>query len=224
VALLLAAVERLSARGIVLVQSLLETDVGPDFERFMGAGFEHVCDLLYLVSLAKSFPTALPLSEMEFLPVHEANLPRLSAIMERSYEGTLDCPRLNGIRSMDDVLAGYRASGVFLADRWLICRRANEDVGCLLLAEHLESDSWELVYMGLLPEHRGKGLGTDVVRHAQWLTHRAGRARLVLAVDASNGPAISTYSEAGFLAWDRRSVLLRVLTSQVVDPVRRDKE
>jgi ribosomal protein S18 acetylase RimI-like enzyme len=95
----------------------------------------------------------------------------------------------------------------------LICRHAHQDVGCLLLAEHTGSASWELVYMGLLPEARGMGFGTSLVRYAQWLTGRAGYARLVLAVDASNGPAISCYSEAGFLAWDRRSVLLKVLTS-----------
>jgi ribosomal protein S18 acetylase RimI-like enzyme len=213
VALLRAATERLSAGGIVLVQTLLETDAGADYERFAAAGFEHVCDLLYLASLAKAFPTSPPVCELEFVPVHEADMTRLAEILERTYEGTLDCPRLNGVRSLEDVLAGYRSNGVFLPERWLICRHAHQDVGCLLLAEHTGSASWELVYMGLLPEARGMGFGTSLVRYAQWLTGRAGYARLVLAVDASNGPAISCYSEAGFLAWDRRSVLLKVLTS-----------
>ena len=210
--LLMAAVDRLSAQGVVLVQALLDTDVGADFDRFMAAGFEHVCDLLYLVSLAKTFPQTGPTGEVEFAAAVEADLPRLAAILERTYEGTLDCPRLNGVRSIEDILQGYRGHGAFPTGRWLICRHAGQDVGCLLLAEHTGSDSWELVYMGLLPEYRGRGWGTSLVRQAQWLTGQARRARLVLAVDASNGPAIGSYSEAGFLAWDRRTVLLRVLT------------
>ena len=34
----------------------------------------------------------------------------------------------------------------------------------------------------------------------------------MLAVDALNAPAIAAYERALFLAWDRRSVLLKVLT------------
>ncbi|HWC89937.1 MAG TPA: hypothetical protein VG433_09785, partial [Pirellulales bacterium] len=105
VALLRAAQEQFSTRGIVLVQALLETDTGPDFDHFIGAGLEHVCDLLYLVSLAKSFPDARPAEELEFVPVPETEMQRLAGILELTYEGTLDCPTLNGVRSATDVLA-----------------------------------------------------------------------------------------------------------------------
>ena len=37
------------------------------------------------------------------------------------------------------------------------------------------------------------------------------RQRLVLAVDAANEPALRTYAAAGFQAWDRRSVFIRVM-------------
>lgn len=213
VALLNTAAEQLRRREVVLVQVLLETDSGADFQRFLTAGFQHVCDLLYLVSQAGTFPTAPPAAEFEFVPVGEVEMPRLAAVLERTYERTLDCPRLNGVRAIGDVLAGYRASGPLAPERWLLCRRGQQDIGCLLLADHPQGNQWELVYMGLLPEVRGQGWGTAVVRHAQWLARGAGRARLVLAVDAANQPAIAAYAEAGFLAWDRRSVLLKVLTA-----------
>lgn len=213
VLLLSAATERLERRQVVLVQALLETDSGLDFQRFLAAGFHHVCDLLYLVSPAAAFPAEPPAGGLEFSPVSEAELPRLAGVLERTYEGTLDCPQLNGVRATDDVLAGYRAGGPFVPERWLLCRRQGHDVGCLLLADHAAGNQWEVIYMGLLPEARGHGWGLAVVRHAQWLTRSAGRARLVLAVDAGNRPAIAAYAEAGFRAWDRRSVLLRVLTA-----------
>jgi hypothetical protein len=33
----------------------------------------------------------------------------------------------------------------------------------------------------------------------------------VLAVDASNEPALAMYAAAGFASWDRRSVFVRIL-------------
>ncbi len=91
-------------------------------------------------------------------------------------------------------------------------RHSQRDIGCLLLADHPESNQWELVYMGLVPEARGRGWGAKIARHAQWEAQRAGRERLVLAVDAANRPAVAMYQQAGLFAWDRRVVLLRVLT------------
>jgi hypothetical protein len=111
---------------------------------------------------------------------------------------------------MQDVLDGYRKIGTFDANRWLIVRHADSDVGCLLLTDHEDAGQWELIYMGLVPETRGKGWGLEVTRHAQWMCREAGRKRLVLAVDASNGPALEQYASAGFMSWDRRSVFLRI--------------
>ena len=94
-----------------------------------------------------------------------------------SYEGTLDCPALNGVRDLPDVLASYRACGEFdPAERWFIACRGERDVGCLLLADHPDADQWEIVYVGLVPEERGRGSGLALTRHAQWLARQAGRA------------------------------------------------
>ena len=100
-----------------------------------------------------------PPARWEFEPYEPANHRRLAAVVEASYEQTLDCPELNGVREMDDVLAGYRASGVFDASRWLIAQYAGADVGCLLLSDFPEHDNWELVYMGVLPSAAGTRLG-----------------------------------------------------------------
>jgi ribosomal protein S18 acetylase RimI-like enzyme len=173
------------------------------------AGFEPLAELLYLVSGRDDFPRARPTSDLEFEPYSAAGHDRLARVVEATYEGTLDCPQLDGVRQIDDILAGYRSTGVFAPSRWLLVRNGARDVGCLLLADHPNEENWELVYMGLVPSARGNGWGKDVTRHAQWLTGQAGRARLVLAVDAANKPAIRTYLELGFRRWDRRRVLWR---------------
>ncbi len=91
--------------------------------------------------------------------------------------------------------------------------RRGRTSGCLLLTDHPEHKQWELVYVGLSAEFRGRGWGVEAVRRAQSLagTRPACHGCLLLAVDAANEPAIAMYGEAGFTAWDRRSVLVRLL-------------
>lgn len=209
--LLRAALDWLAARRMRVVQALLATDSGPDAERLRAAGFTHLADLLYLVSLAKVFPAAPIESELTFEPLTARSDDELATLLENTYEQTLDCPALNGVQDCREVLAGYRATGSFDPANWYFVQLGGNDVGCLLLADFPEVNQYLLVYMGLLPAARGQGLGIELVRHAQWLCGRAGRARLVLAVDAENSPAIDIYAAAGFIAWDRRSVWLRVL-------------
>jgi ribosomal protein S18 acetylase RimI-like enzyme len=147
---------------------------------------------------------------LEFEPWSAAANGRLESVVERSYIGTRDCPQLNGVRRTAEVLAGYRSIGPFDPERWLLVRHAGEDVGCLLLAEHPQK-IWELAYMGLTPEARGNGWGLELTRHGQWLARQAGASRFVLAVDATNEPALQTYAAAGLDCWDRRGAWLRIL-------------
>lgn len=204
------AVAELPRLGVKLAQVLLETDHGPDVELLRDAGFRHASNLLYLVSVRGAFPMArlsTPLDFSEYSPRHHA---RLANVVERSYIGSRDCPTIDGIRDIEDVLAGYRSTGVFDPTRWMVARHEGADVGCLLLADDPANNQWELTYMGVVSEARGRGFGMSIVRHAQWLAGQAGRGRLVLAVDADNEPAIAVYAAAGFVSWDHRSVFLRV--------------
>ena len=211
--LLNAAVEYFRRHDVCMAQSLLCTDTGADADRLRSAGFSHLSDLLYMVCPLDTFPTSDPremaATSYEVELYDEAKHERLTRIVERTYEQTLDCPDLNGVRDMDDVLAGYRATGRFDPARWFIVRCEGRDAGCLLLTDHPSDEQWELIYMGVVPEQRGRGLGIELARYAQWLARAAGAQRLILAVDAANEPAIAAYGTAGFSAWDRRSVFMR---------------
>jgi ribosomal protein S18 acetylase RimI-like enzyme len=199
-------------RRVSLVQSLLLTDEGPEADLLQQAGLAHIADLLYLVSMSGQFPSSPPANELTYVPVAQASDARLAQIVERTYEGTLDCPMLNGSRSTSDVLEGYRAVGTFRPELWLIARDGGQDVGCILLADHAPEKVWEVVYTGVVPQARGRGFGLEMTRHAQWLAAGDAVGRMVLAVDAANAPAIAMYSAAGFVAWDRRSVFVRMLS------------
>jgi GNAT superfamily N-acetyltransferase len=199
------------ALDIRVVQSLPLTDAGDDAQTLREAGFVHIADLLYLVSLSAQFPTSRPASELEFIPQAENSLGDISHLVERTYHDTRDCPALNGVRAIDEVITGYRSIGRFRPDLWLIARTADGDAGCVILADHAPLGVWEIVYLGVLLESRGRGLGLDITRYAQWLAARENVERLVLAVDASNDPALAMYAAAGFVSWDRRSVFVRIM-------------
>ena len=137
------------------------------------------------------------------------NRGRFVRTIEATYEGTRDCADLEHAHSGEDVLDGYRSIGDFDPCRWLLVRHEDRDVGCLFLADHARHDNMELLYLGLISAARGHGWGRQVARHAQWMARLAGRARLVLAVDAANRPAVQTYTAVDFQAWQQRRLYVR---------------
>jgi ribosomal protein S18 acetylase RimI-like enzyme len=212
VSLLRAIVKWLDQGPVCMAQILLEAVAAEDEKTLSEGGFDYLTDLLYLVCLEDDFPHAILPCPLEFEAYNSQNHDRLARIVIATYQETLDCPTLNHVRQLDDVLAGYRATGDFLPGRWLLVRYENRDVGCLLLADHPRYDNMELVYMGVIPENRGQHWGADIARRAQWVARQAGRPRLVLAVDASNTPAIDMYASVGFRTWDQRRIYYRIFS------------
>lgn len=209
--LLMQIVAILPRQGVRLAQVFLPNDRRAEESMLIDVGFRCAATLLYLVSLSGTFPKVRPDDEVEFVSYSHSLHGRLARLVQQTYVGSLDCPSVDEVRAIEDVLEGYRATGVFDPARWLIVRLRGNDVGCLLLADDWASNQWELNYMGVVPEARGLGIGRAIVRHAQWLAAQAGRERLVLAVDANNEPAIAVYAAANFVQWDERRLFLRVL-------------
>ena len=197
-----------SARGggHRLIYAILEQETEAEIDLLRQTSFKRLAYLLYLVAPESEFPQIRPDSPLDFEPYSPASHRRLASVVEATYQQTMDCPGLETVRTTDDVLAGYRQMGVFDPSRWLIVRHSGGDVGCLLLTDHPRHQNLELVYMGVVPAARGKQWGYQIARHALWVAHQVGRRRVVLAVDEANGPALKMYRQAGFEAWERRSV------------------
>lgn len=209
---LLTAIEReLHAGGMHLAQCLLAFGEAASAAAIRRAGFAHSADLLYLVASSESFPEGPLNLPFELEPWNPPDQSRLIHILDKTYSGTLDCPQIDGLRATADVLRGYLETGEQRAGLWQIVRQKGHDVGCLLLALHPAGPHCELVYVGVVPEVRGRGWGIELTRHAQWLARETGAERLVLAVDASNEPAVRMYVAAGFAAWDRRQLWIKPL-------------
>jgi GNAT superfamily N-acetyltransferase len=137
-------------------------------------------------------------------------------VLRESYIDSLDMPELEGIRSLEDVVASHCSGGRFDADRWLVGRLPGEPdaAAVLLLTSHSDRDAWEVAYLGLTPAARGRGLGRASLVHALDLA-RPHTARLELAVDVRNKPAERLYRRAGFAEFDQRSVHVSVFRQNV---------
>jgi hypothetical protein len=132
------------------------------------------------------------------------------ALLRRTYEGTLDCPGLSELRADDDILDGHLHAGEFDPSLWFMLHDGPRPIGALLLSPSAATDSVEVVYLGLAPEARGRGLAAALLAHgARAIASRPERT-LALAVDARNTPAAKLYERAGFAAVRRREAWVAV--------------
>jgi ribosomal protein S18 acetylase RimI-like enzyme len=224
-ALVEAALADLKARGFRLVQAVLDESAGPQAGRDLSrGGMRRVTELVYLErDTAIPLPPATPSTgrgapdpahrpSFDWRPFDPAIEAEFRAVLQATYVGSLDMPELEGARGLDDILDGHRAAGLFAPGRWRLGRVPGEPAAAavLLMAEVPSRDAWEVIYLGLTPTARGRGLGRAVLRHALELA-RDQVPRLELAVDLRNTPAVRLYQAAGFTARDRRAVHLAIL-------------
>ena len=168
-----SAIAAFDRTGIDMAQALLAATTPQLLSVLQHVGFRHLADLLYLTCESIRFPLAAPAPcEIEFEQYAYADRERLKRVIERTYEKTLDCTALDGVRNIDEVISGYQATGEFRPENWLFVRNSGEDVGVLLLADHPPAKHRELIYMGLVPEVRGRGWGGQIAHYAQWLARR----------------------------------------------------
>lgn len=196
-------------RQVRLFQALLTR--GHEARRLAleSAGFRFLAQLMYMQrrTARQVVDLALPddLSVQTWRPALRDDF---AAAIDASYEQTLDCPALVGMRGIDDVLEGHRAVGVFRDDLWLLVRQRGRPAGVMLMSMTGDGRTAELVYLGLCPSLRGRGLGRVLMEHGLSRAGRAGAEKMVLAVDEDNGPALKLYESLRFVAIARRTALV----------------
>ena len=214
-ALVRSALAQLQARGFQIVQAVLDSSASRRSANDLAqGGMRPVTELIYLerdtkIPLPQTKGKAPP--ALRWQSFHTDCEAEFRALLKATYHSSLDMPELEGVRSLDDVIAGHRATGRFLPDRWRLAQVPGQPDAAiiLLLAEIPERDAWEVVYLGLTPPARGRGLGHAAIAHALDLA-RPHTSRLELVVDIRNHPAIRLYESTGFVPFDRRSVYLVV--------------
>ena len=201
-----------AARDVQLAQVLLDPADAAAHRLYEARDFHRVAQLIYLqaVPRRKAAPPVLPPGTrwVGYGPETHALFGRA---ITATYHQSLDCPRLNGLRDIEDVLAGHKASGEFDPLLWALLCDGDAPLGALLLARAAPADTVELVYLGLTPAARGRGLGAVMMRQALAVAAAGGASRLSLAVDSENVPALKLYYRHGMQRVGAKDALMRQL-------------
>jgi ribosomal protein S18 acetylase RimI-like enzyme len=205
---------------VCLAQALPEPHETWAVEAFVDAGFIHVGDLAYLRRTLDSrrsrqqrvqpaWPAGIAVRQVAGLDADHPDRPLLVEALERSYEATLDCPELCGLRQTADVLESHRATGVWNPALWWLIFWQGQPHGCMLFNECPDQHSVELVYLGLSPQLRGKRIGSSLLALGLSQLAGLGAGEVACAVDRRNGPALRLYERAGFREFTGRVALVK---------------
>lgn len=195
------------SRGIRMAQCTVPGDESPHAAPLVRGGFRHVTRLLYLRHfLDLSYSQMAAAERWPFRSYAEAGESAFAEVLARTHAGTLDCPEILGVRTPAEVLAGHRGAAEFDPERWWVAG----DAGIVLL-NATDPDVWDVAYLGVAPEARRRGLGSELTRKALFEAKAAGMTMLTLAVDTRNEPARALYRRAGFEPFDERDVFLLAL-------------
>jgi ribosomal protein S18 acetylase RimI-like enzyme len=216
-----AALAREKPGLVRVVQSLPEPGEQWAIEALEAAGFQRVGDLAYLRRpLTRKRPTPVQTppwpAGVVVRPVRsvsrgDPDRALLAEALDRSYEATLDCPGLCGLRETDDVIDSHLSTGQFDPALWWLVLKDGRGSGCVLFSPCPEQSTVELVYLGLSRELRGQGLARRLLDYG--LSRLGGPARLSVtcAVDRQNAPAIALYQRAGFGEFSGRIAYVRAI-------------
>ena len=209
-----AACQGLRAADVGLAQALVDPVDQLEADVFEQGGLHTLATLTYMErpvpNKRSSFQVLLP-QGITIEPYQQSQRAELEALLVETYQDTLDCPDLVGLRRPDDVVDGHMSAGVFKPEWWSIVRKDGCPVGVSLLNGSAGSGSIELVYLGLIPEVRGQGIGHGLLNHNLQLIAGSREQKIVLAVDEANTPALKMYEKIGFIRTVRRQALVRPL-------------
>ncbi len=192
-----------------LFQALLDPMDDLRLHAFHEAGFRQIAVLKYMQLYIRhnARQPVIP-DNVRFSPYQHDLRPIFLQMLDASYENTLDCPQLHGLRDTDDVLSGHMQTSLFDPTLWTLMYVDNKPAGIMLLDQIQDNLCVELTYIGLAEKHRKKQLASLLLQRALWQCTQHNYTSLVLAVDEANTPAIRLYNTFGFRCTTSKTAMI----------------
>jgi ribosomal protein S18 acetylase RimI-like enzyme len=204
-----AAVERLTALGARIAQALAPRG-GVFGTALADAGVPRVTEVVQLAARPEVVPRRVAASA-RIERRESRDRETFAALVATTYDGSLDIPELNGAWSMADVFAGYDCDAATDPSEWWVAVEAGRERGCLIVRRWADLAAHEILYLGVAPTGRRRGVGAWLCGQAAILAAAAGSGSLFLSVDARNEPALSLYRSAGFAEIGRDDLHLKLI-------------
>jgi len=190
--------------GLYFVQCLTDPGSVRDIGLLEEAGYESLAELAYMRKPLDE-PIKDRVCRVEGIGWRRCDASRLDSLawlIPRTYEGSMDCPRLSGLRDAKDIIEGHKGSGPSRPEAWWMVVVKETPVGCVLVNDG--ADCADIAYLGVVPEYRRLGLGSILLTRAAVEAKQRGMTALTVAVDAANTPAVEAYRRFGFAERFRR--------------------
>lgn len=202
--------------GMKMIQGVFDAEESILKHIYTAAGYDQLATLQFMDHPTRWSIPELPLPEGYHLETYRpANHELFKQAIGASYEQTLDCPKMSGLRSLDDVILGHQHAGMFDPNLWFIMLHQSRPIGALLLTFNNSLCSLDVTYLGLALSCRRLHLGWFFMSHIRKMMRLTGAAISTLAVDEANIPAVALYKKAGYQPTQRREVFFLPLSTQV---------
>jgi ribosomal protein S18 acetylase RimI-like enzyme len=200
-----ALADREALPGTHVVQALLEPGDAESAHALRAGGLLKLATLEYQErGPGTPIERVEPPGGCEVLPWSDHDRSDLAELLARTSVDSLDCPGLSAMRDPADVAEGHLATCANDTSGWHVARMQGRIAGVALVAVHAQPRTVDLVYLGLVPEARGIGLGRALLHGALRDAAMRRQAPVSLAVDVRNTPALRAYARAGFVPVRRR--------------------
>lgn len=199
--------------GVLLAQALPAPSETGLHALLREVRFSHMADLVYMATtLTRNCPPPAVPDGLRWRAYDESSHALFSRTVLDTYADSRDCPAMNGRRDINDVIADYRGSEGFAPALWHALCDSQRGVGVVLLGRVGET-AMEVMYLGVVPEWRRRGVGDLLMRQALATATSAGCRQLILSVDVANTPALRLYWRHGMEAVAYKMVFVRFLES-----------
>lgn len=196
-------------RALLFTQALVETDNSDAAELLTRSGFSRLTRLIYLERQAQyPWVNAPDPNAVDWIEFSAATRELFVRALAESYEDSADCPELSRLRKPEDALESHQSAGRFDPKLWNLARVNGRIAGCVLLAEIAHGAALDVVYMGVAPSCRRRGVGSLLLRRAVAQCRERGIRRLTLAVDSRNTTALGLYARFAFTRLAERVVYI----------------
>ena len=201
VPLLRTLTERLAQAGFSLGQCVRDVGDRRAGRWLVEAGFRELGRMVELEHTLAEIPDETSL--WKWSPWQPGDRDRFVRTMEQTLVETLDCPELTGFRTGDELLETHAAAGDTGPEMWRLYSAETggrrEDIGLLLTTLDTSEKTLEVLYMGVVPSHRGRRLGRGLMNDALRQARDQGAVRVRLHASEANVYAMRTYEESGFV-------------------------
>ena len=210
-ALLKESVLRAKQEGCVQIQTTVEHSDSRTSALYERNGLPAIGELYFMQRPASpecndEKPCTATGESLKLVPISEGiSDDVLGELVLKTYIESADFPELQHDRTAARSLQTHRLQGEYNPEHWFVIEQNKSAAGVLFFSWHSDLKQWELTYMGVIPDQRGKGIAGKAIGKSFEHASRK-NSGVFLGVDSRNHYAIRLYESLGFIVVSRQTV------------------